>query len=54
VGKKVLWFKTRKINIEDYAAPFAVFIITFANTGIFGWVKGAILSWLSAMTGAAF
>ena len=28
-------------------------LITFANAGLFGWVKGAILSWTSAMAGAA-
>ncbi|WP_207644828.1 hypothetical protein [Clostridium ragsdalei] len=47
MGKKVFWFKTGKVNIEDYAA-------SFANAGIFGWVKGAVLSWLSAMACTAF
>ena len=28
------------------------FLITFANASLFGWVKGAILSWSSAMAGA--
>jgi len=38
---------------QSVAAPLPAFIITFANAGIFGWVKGAILSWSSAMAGAA-
>ena len=29
------------------------FLITFANAALFGWVWGAILSWSSAMAGAA-
>ena len=39
--------------LQSVAAPLPAFIITFANAGIFGWVKGAILSWSSAMAGAA-
>ncbi|MBP1760693.1 MAG: hypothetical protein H6Q64_235 [Firmicutes bacterium] len=38
---------------QSLAAPLPAFVITFANAGIFGWVKGAILSWSSAMVGAA-
>ena len=38
---------------QSVAAPLPAFIITFANAGLFGWVKGAILSWSSAMAGAA-
>ncbi|MTI79553.1 MAG: TVP38/TMEM64 family protein [Firmicutes bacterium] len=38
---------------QSIAAPLPAFIITFANAGLFGWVKGAILSWSSAMAGAA-
>lgn len=38
---------------QSVAAPLPAFILTFANAGIFGWVKGAILSWSSAMAGAA-
>ncbi len=38
---------------QSVAAPLPAFIITFANAGIFGWVYGAILSWSSAMAGAA-
>ncbi|MCG9966770.1 TVP38/TMEM64 family protein [Pelotomaculum terephthalicicum JT] len=38
--------------LQSVAAPLPAFIITFANAGLFGWVKGAVLSWSSAMTGA--
>ncbi|WP_423055339.1 TVP38/TMEM64 family protein [Zhaonella formicivorans] len=38
---------------QSVAAPLPAFIITFANAGLFGWVKGTILSWSSAMAGAA-
>jgi len=39
--------------LQSLLAPLPAFIITFANAGLFGWVKGAILSWTSAMAGAA-
>jgi uncharacterized membrane protein YdjX (TVP38/TMEM64 family) len=38
---------------QSVLAPLPAFLITFANAGLFGWVKGAILSWSSAMAGAA-
>jgi uncharacterized membrane protein YdjX (TVP38/TMEM64 family) len=38
--------------LQSVVAPLPAFIITFANAGLFGWVKGAILSWSSAMAGA--
>lgn len=38
--------------LQSVAAPLPAFIITFANAGLFGWVKGAILSWTSSMAGA--
>jgi uncharacterized membrane protein YdjX (TVP38/TMEM64 family) len=38
---------------QAVAAPFPAFLITLANAALFGWVKGAILSWSSAMAGAA-
>lgn len=38
--------------LQSVVAPVPAFIITFANAIIFGWVKGAILSWSSAMVGA--
>lgn len=34
-------------------APLPAFLITFSNAAIFGWWQGAILSWTSAMVGAA-
>ena len=37
---------------QSVAAPLPAFLITFANASLFGWVKGAILSWSSAMAGA--
>ncbi|MGI6648825.1 MAG: TVP38/TMEM64 family protein [Bacillota bacterium] len=37
---------------QSLIAPLPAFVITFANAGLFGWVKGAILSWSSAMVGA--
>lgn len=37
---------------QSIAAPLPAFLITFANASLFGWVKGAILSWSSAMVGA--
>lgn len=39
--------------LQSIAAPLPAFLITFANAALFGWVKGAILSWTSAMAGAA-
>ncbi|MGE5391034.1 MAG: TVP38/TMEM64 family protein [Deltaproteobacteria bacterium] len=39
--------------LQSLIAPLPAFIITFANAGLFGWVRGAILSWTSAMAGAA-
>lgn len=38
---------------QSVAAPLPAFIITLANANLFGWVKGAVLSWSSAMAGAA-
>ena len=38
---------------QSLAAPLPAFLITFANANLFGWWKGAILSWTSAMAGAA-
>lgn len=39
--------------LQSIAAPLPAFLITFANASLFGWWKGAILSWSSAMAGAA-
>lgn len=38
---------------QSVAAPLPAFVITFANAALFGWWQGAILSWSSAMAGAA-
>lgn len=39
--------------LQSVAAPLPAYMITFANAALFGWWKGAILSWASAMAGAA-
>lgn len=39
--------------LQSLAAPIPAFLITLSNAAIFGWVKGAMLSWSSAMAGAA-
>lgn len=38
---------------QSVAAPLPAFIITLVNANLFGWWKGALLSWSSAMAGAA-
>ena len=39
--------------LQSIAAPLPAFLLTFANANLFGWWQGAILSWTSAMAGAA-
>ncbi len=39
--------------LQSVAAPLPAFLITFANAAVFGWVGGAVLSWVSSMAGAA-
>jgi uncharacterized membrane protein YdjX (TVP38/TMEM64 family) len=39
--------------LQSIVAPIPAFLITLSNAAIFGWWKGAILSWSSAMVGAA-
>ncbi len=39
--------------LQSIAAPLPAFIITLANANLFGWIRGALLSWVSAMAGAA-
>ena len=39
--------------LQSVMAPLPPFLITFANANLFGWWQGAILSWSSAMAGAA-
>ena len=38
---------------QSIIAPLPAFFITIANANLFGWWQGAILSWTSAMAGAA-
>ena len=38
---------------QSVAAPLPAFVLTLANANLFGWWKGAVLSWSSAMAGAA-
>lgn len=38
---------------QSVIAPLPAFLITFSNAALFGWIKGAALSWSSAMAGAA-
>lgn len=39
--------------LQSVMAPLPAFVLTFANANLFGWWQGAILSWSSAMAGAA-
>ncbi|WP_455052690.1 TVP38/TMEM64 family protein [Mogibacterium sp.] len=39
--------------LQSIVAPLPAFLITFANANLFGWVRGALLSWTSSMVGAA-
>lgn len=39
--------------LTSVVAPLPAFVITFANASLFGWWQGVILSWSSAMAGAA-
>lgn len=38
---------------QSVLAPLPAFVVTFANGLLFGWAWGALLSWSSAMVGAA-
>ena len=39
--------------LQSIISPIPAFLITLSNAAIFGWVRGAILSWTSSMVGAA-
>ena len=38
--------------LQSVAAPLPAFLLTFANAALWGWWRGALLSWTSAMAGA--
>lgn len=38
--------------LQSILSPIPAFLITLSNAAVFGWVKGAILSWTSSMVGA--
>jgi uncharacterized membrane protein YdjX (TVP38/TMEM64 family) len=39
--------------LQSVLAPLPAFVVTFANGLLFGWALGGLLSWSSAMVGAA-
>jgi len=39
--------------LQSVVAPLPAFVVTFTNGLLFGWAWGALLSWSSAMAGAA-
>lgn len=39
--------------LQSIIAPIPAFVITLSNAAVFGWWQGAMLSWSSAMVGAA-
>lgn len=38
--------------LQSIMAPIPAFLITFSNALVFGWIKGAVISWTGAMIGA--
>lgn len=52
-GKQAAVLSFCLMVFQSVAAPLPAFLITFANANLFGWWQGAILSWSSAMAGAA-
>lgn len=52
-GKYAMVISFMLMILQSVAAPLPAFLITFANASLFGWWQGAILSWTSAMAGAA-
>lgn len=38
--------------LQSVISPIPAFLITLANAAVFGWVRGAALSWTSSMVGA--
>lgn len=52
-GKLAIVVSFTLMVLQSIAAPIPAFLITLSNAAIFGWWQGAILSWASAMVGAA-
>lgn len=52
-GKLAMVVSFTLMVLQSIAAPIPAFLITLSNAAIFGWWQGAILSWSSAMAGAA-
>ena len=52
-GPKAMAFSFGLMVLSSILAPVPAIMITLANAAIFGWWQGAILSWSSAMVGAA-
>ena len=52
-GAYAMVFSFCLMVFSSLIAPLPAFLITLSNAAIFGWWQGAILSWSSAMVGAA-
>ena len=52
-GPWAVAFSFALMVFSSILAPLPAFMITLSNAAIFGWWQGAILSWSSAMAGAA-
>ena len=52
-GGYAVGFSFLLMVFSSVIAPLPAFMITLSNAAIFGWWQGAILSWSSAMVGAA-
>ena len=52
-GPKAMVLSFALMVFSSILAPLPAILITLANAAIFGWWQGAILSWSSAMVGAA-
>lgn len=52
-GPWAMAFSFLLMVFSSILAPLPAFMITLSNAAIFGWWQGAILSWSSAMAGAA-
>ncbi len=51
-GTLAVFISVGLMILQSVAAPIPAFLITFANAAVFGWVKGAVISWTGAMLGA--